>query len=183
MASFNLFSLYFAVHDGNWHNFQPEHEMAKWWWNTFHYKLTQFWIFNPIFMQLRINLISIYLEWQVLTSSVCTLQYMMGIDTIFGQNMKMAMKWKHSVYTLQYMMGIDAIFRQNMKMAMKWNEILTEDRYRTARARGQKFQTVLPDFSFKNYAGIPVSEEARGFIYKRSILSPIWSYILDEAKN
>ena len=76
---------------------------------------------NPVIHSMRINFISIYLEWQVLTSSVCTLQCMMGIDTIFGQNMKMAMKWKYSVYTLQYMMGIDAIFRQNMKMAMKWN--------------------------------------------------------------
>ena len=43
----------------------------------------------------------------------------MGIDTIFRQNMKMAMKWKSSVYNLPYMMGIDAIFRQNMKMALK----------------------------------------------------------------
>ena len=49
----------------------------------------------------------------------CNLQDMMGIDTIFRQNMKMAMKWKSSVYNLPYMMGIDAIFRQNMKMALK----------------------------------------------------------------
>ena len=49
----------------------------------------------------------------------CNLQDMMGIDTIFRQNMKMAMKWKSSVYNLPYMMGIDGIFRQNMKMALK----------------------------------------------------------------
>ena len=54
----------------------------------------------------------------------CNLQDMMGIDTIFRQNMKMAMKWKSSVYNLPYMMGIDAIFRQNMKMALKsWLKI------------------------------------------------------------
>ena len=49
-----------------------------------------------------------------------------------------AMKWKSSLYTLQYMMRIDATFRQNMKMAMKWNEIMTEDRYRTARGSRSK---------------------------------------------
>ena len=47
---------------------------------------------NPVIHSMRINFISIYLEWQVLTSSVCTLQCMMGIDTIFRQNIKW--RWK-----------------------------------------------------------------------------------------
>ena len=60
------------------------------------YKLTQFWMFLQTFTQFRINFIFIYLEWQVSTCLVNTLQYMMRIDAIFRQNMKMALKWNWS---------------------------------------------------------------------------------------
>ena len=88
-------------------------------------------MFLQIFIQLRINFIFIHLKWQLSTCTVYTLQY---IDTVFRQNMNIVMKWKSTVCTLQYMMWIDTIFRRNMKMAIR----LTEDGYRTARARGQK---------------------------------------------
>ena len=62
---------------------------------------------------------------------------MIGIDTIFRQNMNMATKGKSSVSTLQYVMGIDTIFRQNMKWRNDDDE-MAEDRYRTARGSRSK---------------------------------------------
>ena len=102
---------------------------------TLQCKLKQFWMFLQSFIQLRINFILIYLEWQVSTCTVYTLQFMIGIDTIFRQNMNMATKGKSSVSTLQYVMGIDTIFRQNMKWHWSWLKIGIGPRG----ARGQKY--------------------------------------------
>ena len=90
-------------------------------------------------MQLRINLISIYLEWQVLTCSVCTLQYMMGIDTIFSQSVK----WRND------------------------DDEMAEDRYRTARgSRSKNRKSAL--FSLQ-YFEIPLGNVTMVYIYTADI--------------
>jgi hypothetical protein len=109
ITSFNLFG--FAY----WPNFWMFHTL----------------MFHHIFIQLRINFIFIYLEWQVSTCSVCTLQYIAASFNLFSLYFASTTRQVSTctVCTLQYMMGIDMIFRQNLYFRVhdgNWHDFQTE---------------------------------------------------------